>query len=92
MNHLLSRAIGELPPRKRQVLPLYYFEELTMKEDGERLGVGESRVSQIHTDALARLGVRMRQLLESRARQRQRKEVQGRTWNSPETGTDQAAI
>jgi RNA polymerase sigma factor for flagellar operon FliA len=64
MNGLLERAIGELPDRERQVLALYHFEELTMKEVGEVLGIGESRVSQIHTAALLRLRVRMRELLE----------------------------
>ncbi len=68
MNSLLGRALSELAARKRQVLALYYFEELTMKEVGARLGVGESRVSQIHTAALSRLRARMRQLLEARAR------------------------
>jgi RNA polymerase sigma factor for flagellar operon FliA len=92
MSRLLARAISELPPRKRQVLALYYFEELTMKEAGARLGIGESRVSQIHTAALARLGVRMRQLLESRARQRQRKELHTRAWSSPEPGTDHVGL
>jgi RNA polymerase sigma factor FliA len=52
---LLSRAIAQLPPREQQVLALYYQEELTMKETGEVLGVGESRVSQIHSLAVARL-------------------------------------
>lgn len=63
MNRLLARAVGELPPRKRQVLVLYYFEELTMKEVGARLGVGESRVSQIHSAALLKLRGRMQQFL-----------------------------
>ncbi len=69
MHGLLARALIDLPGRKRQVLALYYCEELTMKEVGARLGVGESRVSQIHSAALARLRARMRQLLESRVRQ-----------------------
>jgi RNA polymerase sigma factor FliA len=68
MNHLLETAIGELPDRERQVLALYHFEELTMKEVGEVLGIGESRVSQIHTAALLRLRVRMREMLESSPR------------------------
>ncbi len=70
MNGLLARAVGELAPRKRQVLALYYLHDLTMKEVGARLGVGESRVSQIHSAVLVRLRVRMRQLLESRHRQK----------------------
>jgi RNA polymerase sigma factor FliA len=52
---LLERGIGELPERQRQILALYHFKELTMKEIGQRLGIGESRVSQIHTAALQRL-------------------------------------
>jgi len=61
---LLARAVGELQPRERQVLSLYYFEELTMKEVGAVLGVGEARVSQIHSAALVRLRARMRTLLD----------------------------
>jgi RNA polymerase sigma factor FliA len=52
---MLARAVAQLPPREQQVLALYYQEELTMKETGEVLGVGESRVSQIHSLAVARL-------------------------------------
>lgn len=70
MNSLLRRALCELPRRNRQVLTLYYLEELTMKEVGVRLGVGESRVSQIHSAALARLRTRVRQILESHNRQK----------------------
>ncbi len=52
---MLADAIAELPEREQQVLALYYHEELTMKEVGAVLGVGESRVSQIHSVAVARL-------------------------------------
>jgi RNA polymerase sigma factor FliA len=69
MNGLLERAIGELPDRERQVLALYHYEELTMKEVGAVLKIGESRVSQIHTAALLRLRVRMRELIASVALQ-----------------------
>jgi RNA polymerase sigma factor for flagellar operon FliA len=65
MTALLEEAIGELPHRERQVLVLYHFEELTMKEVGLMLGVGESRVSQIHTAALLRLRERLRELHET---------------------------
>ncbi len=51
----LAKAITRLPPREQQVLALYYQEELTMKEVGAVLGVGESRISQIHSVAVARL-------------------------------------
>jgi RNA polymerase sigma factor for flagellar operon FliA len=52
---ILADAIAKLPEREQQVLSLYYQEELTMKEVGAVLGVGESRVSQIHSMAVARL-------------------------------------
>ncbi|MEO6392663.1 MAG: FliA/WhiG family RNA polymerase sigma factor [Pyrinomonadaceae bacterium] len=51
----LAHAIDGLPPRDRQVVALYYLEELSMKEIGSMLGVTESRVSQIHTQAVLRL-------------------------------------
>lgn len=62
---LLSRAIADLPDKERQVLALYYFEELTMKEVGTVLGVGESRVSQIHSMAVVRLRTRLSELTRS---------------------------
>ena len=55
VQELLQEAIGELPERERQGLALYYYEELTMKEVGMVLGVGEARVSQLHTAATLRL-------------------------------------
>jgi len=51
----LTKAIAKLPEREQQVLMLYYEQELTMREVGELLGVGESRVSQIHTLAVKHL-------------------------------------
>jgi RNA polymerase sigma factor for flagellar operon FliA len=66
MTGLLAKAVGELPAREREVLALYHFEELTMKEVGAALGIGESRVSQIHTAALLRLRVRLRELLDKK--------------------------
>jgi RNA polymerase sigma factor for flagellar operon FliA len=56
---LLAQAIEELDEKERQVLGLYYLEELTMKEVGVLLDIGESRVSQIHTAALIRLRSRL---------------------------------
>jgi RNA polymerase sigma factor for flagellar operon FliA len=55
MKELLARAVAELPKKEQQVLALYYSEELTMKEVGAVLGLGESRVSQIHSSAVAHL-------------------------------------
>lgn len=51
----LKEAIARLPEREQQVLMLYYQQELTMREVGELMGVGESRVSQIHTLAVKHL-------------------------------------
>ena len=56
---LLAEAIAELPEKERKVLSLYYYDELTMKEVGEVLGIGESRVSQIHSLAMMRLRSRL---------------------------------
>lgn len=56
---VLAQAIEELDEKERQVLGLYYLEELTMKEVGLILDIGESRVSQIHTAALIRLRSRL---------------------------------
>jgi RNA polymerase sigma factor FliA len=55
----LAAAIEELPERERTILNLYYFEELNMKEVGEAIGIAESRVSQIHANALLRLRTAM---------------------------------
>ena len=57
MRRLLAEAIAELPERERLVLTLYYYEELTMREVGATMGVVESRVSQLHSSAMARLRV-----------------------------------
>lgn len=51
----LIAAIDRLPERERQVMALYYVEELNMKEVGAVLGITESRVSQVHTQAIVRL-------------------------------------
>jgi RNA polymerase sigma factor for flagellar operon FliA len=59
MKGLLEKAISELPEKERKVLALYYYEELTMKEVGAALGIGESRVSQIHSLAMVRLRARL---------------------------------
>ncbi len=63
LRQLLAEAIAELGEQEQRVLSLYYYEELTMKEVGEVIGVGESRVSQIHTAALLKLRARLRQRL-----------------------------
>ena len=55
----LADAIARLPEREKLVITLYYYEELTLREIGEVLGVTESRVSQLHTTAVLRLRSRL---------------------------------
>jgi len=55
----LAKSISGLPERERLVMSLYYDEELNLREIGEILGVSESRVCQIHGQALIRLRSRM---------------------------------
>jgi RNA polymerase sigma factor for flagellar operon FliA len=56
LKNRLAEAISVLPERERLVIALYYYENLTLREIGEVLGVTESRVSQLHTKAV--LGLR----------------------------------
>ena len=51
----LADSIARLPEREKLVIALYYYENLTLREIGEVLGVTESRVSQLHTKAVLRL-------------------------------------
>ena len=60
IREILARAIEGLPERELTVILLYYYEELTLKEIGEVLGVTESRVSQMHTKAVLRLRAKVR--------------------------------
>jgi RNA polymerase sigma factor for flagellar operon FliA len=55
----LANAISRLPEREKLVIALYYYENLTLREIGEVLGVTESRVSQLHTKAVLRLKSRL---------------------------------
>jgi RNA polymerase sigma factor for flagellar operon FliA len=56
----LAEAISRLPEREKLVVTLYYYEQLTLREIGEVLGVTESRVSQLHTKAILLLRSRLR--------------------------------
>jgi len=60
MRSILARAIDNLPDQERLVIALYYYEDMTLREIADVLGVSESRVSQIHTKATTRLRGRMR--------------------------------
>ncbi|MHB1538029.1 MAG: RNA polymerase sigma factor WhiG [Solirubrobacteraceae bacterium] len=51
----IAESIARLPEREKLVIALYYYENLTLREIGEVLGVTESRVSQLHTKAVLRL-------------------------------------
>jgi len=59
LRETLADAIARLPEREKLVVTLYYYEELTLREIGEVLGVTESRVSQLHTKAVLRLKSRL---------------------------------
>jgi RNA polymerase sigma factor for flagellar operon FliA len=68
LKSLVGLGLEDLDEKERQVVTLYYLEELTMKEVGAVLGVGESRVSQIHSVALVRLRARLEEILHARLR------------------------
>lgn len=56
---ILKESIMDLPEKEKLVVALYHYEELTLKEIGEVLGVSESRVSQIHSKAILKLRSRL---------------------------------
>ncbi|MDR0248458.1 MAG: FliA/WhiG family RNA polymerase sigma factor [Oscillospiraceae bacterium] len=59
VKQILARCVDALPEKERLVISMYYTDELTLKEIGAVLGVTESRVSQIHSKAIATLRVKM---------------------------------
>ena len=67
MKSRLAAAIDALPKREKIVIALYYYENLTLREIGEVLGVTESRISQLHTKAILRLKGRLRDEIEPAA-------------------------
>lgn len=56
----IAESIDELPEKEKLVISLYYMEDLTMKETGKVLGITESRVSQLHSQAIIHLRTKMR--------------------------------
>lgn len=54
-DRVLADALGVLPPRYRTIVELYYRDELKMREIGQRMGINESRVSQILRDSMSKL-------------------------------------
>lgn len=63
MRAALVKAIAELPEREKMVMAMYYQEDLNLKEIGAVLGVSESRVCQLHSQAILRLRSKMRDWL-----------------------------
>ena len=59
LQRTLVKVLNELPERQRLVLALYYYEELNLKEIGRILRVTESRISQLHAQAIQRLRARL---------------------------------
>lgn len=62
LRDILKKAIDDLPEKERQVLALYYYEELTMKEIGAVMSLTESRVCQLHSKAVLRLRGRLKDI------------------------------
>ena len=62
LKKMLVNAIGDLPTREKMVMGMHYEKEMNLREIGEVLGVSESRVCQLHTQAVARLRSRLRSL------------------------------
>lgn len=63
VRELLVKNIEELPEKQKLVLSLYYYEDLNLKEIGKILEVTESRVSQLHTQAVEKLRSRLKPIL-----------------------------
>jgi RNA polymerase sigma factor FliA len=61
--NIIGEAINELPKKERIIISLYYYEQVSMANIGKILGVNESRVSQLHTNATRRLKKRLRSLI-----------------------------
>src|SRR5690606_37549709 len=61
---IIKEGIKTLPEKQRLVLSLYYFEDLNLKEIGQVLDVTESRVSQLHTQAILKLKAKLRNQFE----------------------------
>jgi RNA polymerase sigma factor for flagellar operon FliA len=60
VRRVVANAIKALSEKEQIVISLYYYDELTLKEIGEVIGLTESRISQIHTKAIVKLRARLR--------------------------------
>lgn len=63
LKKVIVDAIDSLSEKERLMISLYYYEELTMKEIGQVLGITESRISQIHSKAVSRLRLKLKKLI-----------------------------
>jgi len=69
MSVLIADCIAQLPKKESLVMSLYYEEELNLREIGAIIGVSESRVSQIHAQAMQHLKAKMRCVIEENAQE-----------------------
>jgi RNA polymerase sigma factor for flagellar operon FliA len=65
LKKMMATAIENLPEREKLALSLYYYEDLNLKEIGQVLKISEGRVSQLQTQAMARLKIRLKGILKS---------------------------
>jgi RNA polymerase sigma factor for flagellar operon FliA len=61
---IIMKTVEELPEKQKLVLSLYYYEDLNLKEIGRILDVTESRVSQLHTQAVQKMRIRLKSMLQ----------------------------
>jgi RNA polymerase sigma factor for flagellar operon FliA len=61
LQEVMVQAVEALPDKEKLLISLYYYEELTMKEIGQIMGYTESRISQLHTQAMYRLKHKLRE-------------------------------
>ena len=64
MKRVLAQAIRTLTEKEQLVISLYYYDELTLKEIGEVMGLTESRICQIHTQAIIKLKGRLKKYVD----------------------------
>lgn len=64
VREIIMKTVEELPEKQKLVLSLYYYEDLNLKEIGRILDVTESRVSQLHTQAVQRMRSKLKHILQ----------------------------
>jgi RNA polymerase sigma factor for flagellar operon FliA len=65
LRKMVRARVTDLPESERQIVDMYYFQELTFREIGQILGITESRVSQLHSRMKARMSSEMQELLDA---------------------------